>query len=203
MLKIVSDNIPTNYPFKWNSFEELIRKELWPTIGDAIDVYNGCNIVVNGVFCVLVDKEKFINCINNYDETLNSINKILTEGDDIEEVASLLGWSIAGATNKKQIAYIHEDGSVSVNSIYGPFADNSHLEVLEKHFSMDSVSVANMLRSMESDIQWKIKKINDLKEECLLLSHINLNLQDRLKYYKELEEKVKEHNKKWYTFKIK
>lgn len=86
---------------QWDSFEDLIKKDFWPTNGDTVYVYNGLIAAVGNEVWLLIDKAKFINCINNSEGLLDSVVKIVIKEDGSEEkvyktkeVANLLGWKV-------------------------------------------------------------------------------------------------------------
>ena len=76
---------------QWDSFEDLIKKDFWPTNGDTVYVYNGIIAAVGDEVWMLTDKAKFINCIHNSVGLLNSVSRVVTK-----EVAELLGWKVIG-----------------------------------------------------------------------------------------------------------
>jgi SepF-like predicted cell division protein (DUF552 family) len=66
-------------------------------------VYNGLIAAVGDEVWLLIDKEKFINCIYNSVGLLNSISRVLVKEDGTKEivyktkeVAELLGWKVIG-----------------------------------------------------------------------------------------------------------
>ena len=88
---------------QWDSFEDLIKKDFWPTSGDTVYVYNGIIASVGDEVWILVDKEKFINCIHNSVGLLNSLGEVVTKEDGTKEViyrttkvADRLGWKVVG-----------------------------------------------------------------------------------------------------------
>lgn len=88
---------------QWDSFEDLIKKEFWPTSGDTVYVYNGLIAAVGEEVWLLIDKTRFINCVHNSVGLLNSVAKVVTKEDgskeityNTKEVASLLGWKVIG-----------------------------------------------------------------------------------------------------------
>jgi hypothetical protein len=88
---------------QWDSFEDLIKKDFWPTNGDTIYVYNGLIASVGDEVWLLVDKAKFINSVHNSVGLLNSVARIVTKEDGTKgivyktkEVAELLGWKVVG-----------------------------------------------------------------------------------------------------------
>jgi hypothetical protein len=88
---------------QWDSFEDLIKKEFWPTSGNTIYVYNGLIAAVGEEVWLLTDKNKFVNRVNNSVGFLNSIAKIVTNENGTREVvystkdaAEALGWKIIG-----------------------------------------------------------------------------------------------------------
>ena len=92
---------------QWDSFEDLIKKDFWPTNGDTIYVYNGIIAAVGDEVWMLIDKEKFINCVRNSVGLLNSVARIATKEDGsrtivykTKEVAELLGWKVIGAKSE-------------------------------------------------------------------------------------------------------
>ena len=38
---------------QWDSFEDLIKKDFWPTSGDTVYVYNGLIAAVGDKFCFI------------------------------------------------------------------------------------------------------------------------------------------------------
>lgn len=92
---------------QWDSFEDLIKKDFWPTNGDTIYVYNGIIAAVGDEVWMLIDKDKFINCVRNSVGLLNSVARIATKEDGsrtivykTKEVAELLGWKVIGAKSE-------------------------------------------------------------------------------------------------------
>jgi hypothetical protein len=92
---------------QWDSFEDLIKKDFWPTSGDTIYVYNGIIASVGDEVWILVDKTKFVNCIHNSVGLLNSVARVVTKEDGTKEivyktkeVAELLGWKIVGSKSE-------------------------------------------------------------------------------------------------------
>jgi hypothetical protein len=92
---------------QWDSFEDLIKKDFWPTSGNTVYVYNGLIASVGDEVWMLIDKAKFVNCINNSVGLLNSISKVVKTEDgsneivyNNKEVADLLGWKIIGLTSE-------------------------------------------------------------------------------------------------------
>ena len=90
---------------QWDSFEDLIKKDFWPTSsnGNTIYVYNGLIAAVGEEVWMLIDKTKFINCIYNSVGLLNSVARIVTKDNGTKtvvyktnEVAELLGWKVIG-----------------------------------------------------------------------------------------------------------
>lgn len=88
---------------QWDSFEDLIKKDFWPTNGDTVYVYNGIIAAVGDEVWMLTDKAKFINCIHNSVGLLNSVSRVVTKEDGTieivyktKEVAELLGWKVIG-----------------------------------------------------------------------------------------------------------
>ena len=89
---------------QWDSFEDLIKKDFWPTSGNTIYVYNGLIASVGEEVWMLVDKAKFVNCILNSVGLLNSFTKVVTKEDGSKEVvykktkeiSELLGWKVIG-----------------------------------------------------------------------------------------------------------
>ena len=91
---------------QWDSFEDLIKKDFWPTNGDTIYVYNGLIAAVGEEVWLLVDKEKFVKCIHNSVGLLNTVARVVTKSDGsmeviykTHEVAELLGWKVVGTTS--------------------------------------------------------------------------------------------------------
>ena len=92
---------------QWDSFEDLIKKDFWPTSGDTIYVYNGLIAAVGNEVWMLIDKAKFVNCVHNSVGLLNSMAKVVTnENGKTEivykttEVADRLGWKVIGAKSE-------------------------------------------------------------------------------------------------------
>ena len=92
---------------QWDSFEDLIKKDFWPTSGDTVYVYNGLIASVGDEVWMLIDKAKFVNCIHNSVGLLNSVAKVVKLDDgsngivyNNKEVADLLGWKIIGLTSE-------------------------------------------------------------------------------------------------------
>lgn len=88
---------------QWDSFEDLIKKDFWPTSGNTVYVYNGLIAAVGEEVWLLIDKTKFVNCIHNSVGLLNSVAKVVTKDDgskeiiyNTNEVANLLGWKVIG-----------------------------------------------------------------------------------------------------------
>jgi hypothetical protein len=88
---------------QWDNFEDLIKKDFWPTSGNTVYVYNGLIAAVGEEVWLLIDKAKFINCVNNSVGLLNSLGRTVKKEDgSIEivykthEVAELLGWKVIG-----------------------------------------------------------------------------------------------------------
>lgn len=89
---------------QWDSFEDLIKKDFWPTSGNTIYVYNGLIASVGDEVWMLVDKAKFVNCILNSVGLLNSFTNVVTKEDGSKEVvykktkeiSELLGWKVIG-----------------------------------------------------------------------------------------------------------
>jgi hypothetical protein len=89
---------------QWDSFEDLIKKDFWPTSGNTIYVYNGLIASVGEEVWMLVDKAKFVNCILNSVGLLNSFTNVVTKEDGSKEVvykktkeiSELLGWKVIG-----------------------------------------------------------------------------------------------------------
>ena len=91
---------------QWDSFEDLIKKDFWPTNGDTIYVYNGLIAAVGEEVWLLIDKDKFIKCIHNSVGLLNNVARVVTKSDGLmeviyktHEVAELLGWKVVGTTS--------------------------------------------------------------------------------------------------------
>jgi hypothetical protein len=92
---------------QWDSFEDLIKKDFWPTSGETVYVYNGLIAAVGDEVWLLVDKETFINCVNSVG-LLNSLKKVVSKEDGTNEVvykktkeiAEILGWKIIGAKSE-------------------------------------------------------------------------------------------------------
>ena len=92
---------------QWDSYEDLIKKEYWPTNGDTVYVYNGLIAAVGDEVWMLIDKDKFIEKVHKSVGILNSVAKVVTKEDGSREVvyktkdvAELLGWKIIGATSE-------------------------------------------------------------------------------------------------------
>jgi hypothetical protein len=92
---------------QWDSFEDLIKKDFWPTSGDTIYVYNGLIASVGEEIWLLIDKAKFVNCVRNSVGLLNSVARIETKEDgtkeityNTKEVADLLGWRVVGSKSE-------------------------------------------------------------------------------------------------------
>lgn len=92
---------------QWDSFEDLIKKDFWPTSGNTVYVYNGLIASVGDEVWMLIDKTKFVNCIHNSVGLLNSVAKVVKLDDgsngivyNNKEVADLLGWKIIGLTSE-------------------------------------------------------------------------------------------------------
>ena len=89
---------------QWDSFEDLIKKDFWPTSGNTIYAYNGLIASVGEEVWMLVDKAKFVNCILNSVGLLNSFTNVVTKEDGSKEVvykktkeiSELLGWKVIG-----------------------------------------------------------------------------------------------------------
>ena len=88
---------------QWDSFEDLIKKDFWPTSGDTVYLYNVIIAAVGYEVCLLIDKAKFINCVHNSVGLLNSVARVVTKEDGTreivyktKEVAELLGWKVIG-----------------------------------------------------------------------------------------------------------
>ena len=101
---------------QWDSFEDLIKKDFWPVNGDTIYVYNGLIAAVGEEVWLLVDKEKFVNCVHNSIGLLNSVARIVTKEDgsrdityNTKEVAELLGWKVIGAKSEVDNHCLHMD----------------------------------------------------------------------------------------------
>lgn len=92
---------------QWDSFEDLIKKDFWPTSGDTIYVYNGIIASVGEEVWMLVDKAKFVNCVLNSVGLLNSLAKIVKNENgtseivyDTKYVATQLGWKVIGSDSE-------------------------------------------------------------------------------------------------------
>ena len=92
---------------QWDSFEDLVKKEFWPTSGDTVYVYNGIIAAVGEEIWILVDKEKFVNCVRNSIGLLNSLARVITKEDgsievtyNTKEVATRLGWKVIGSKSE-------------------------------------------------------------------------------------------------------
>ena len=92
---------------QWDSFEDLIKKDFWPTNGDTVYVYNGIIAAVGEEVWILIDKAKFVNCIHNSVGLLNKVARVMTNEDgsrnityNTKEVAALLGWKVIGSKSE-------------------------------------------------------------------------------------------------------
>ena len=92
---------------QWDSFEDLIKKDFWPTNGDTVYVYNGLIAAVGEEVWLLIDKETFINRIHNSVGLLNDLAKVVTKEDgskeivyNTKEVANRLGWKVVGSKSE-------------------------------------------------------------------------------------------------------
>ena len=92
---------------QWDSFEDLIKKDFWPTSGDTVYVYNGIIASVGEEVWTLVDKTTFINCIHNSVGLLNSLAEVVVKEDGTTEIvyntkkiARKLGWKVVGAESE-------------------------------------------------------------------------------------------------------
>lgn len=103
----VNASTPLDPRVQWDSFEDLIKKDFWPTQGNTVYVYNGLIAAVGDEVWMLIDKTKFINCIYNSVGILNSVARIVTKDDGTKEivyktkeVANLLGWKVIGSKSE-------------------------------------------------------------------------------------------------------
>ena len=103
----VNASTPLDPRVQWDSFEDLIKKDFWPTQGNTVYVYNGLIAAVGDEVWMLIDKTKFINCIYNSVGLLNSVARIVTKDDGTKEivyktkeVANLLGWKVIGSKSE-------------------------------------------------------------------------------------------------------
>ena len=92
---------------QWDSFEDLIKKEFWPTNGNTVYVYNGIIAAVGEEVWILIDKAKFVNCIHNSVGLLNKVARVVKNEDgsrnvtyNTKEVAALLGWKVIGSKSE-------------------------------------------------------------------------------------------------------
>ena len=92
---------------QWDSFEDLIKKDFWPTSGNTVYVYNGIIASVGEEVWTLVDKTQFINCIHNSVGLLNSLADVVVKEDGTTEIvyntkkiARKLGWKVVGAESE-------------------------------------------------------------------------------------------------------
>ena len=99
---------------QWDSFEDLIKKDFWPANGDTIYVYNGLIAAVGEEVWLLVDKEKFVNCVLNSVGLLNSLATTVTKEDGsielvykTKEVAERLGWKVIGLKSEVENHCLH------------------------------------------------------------------------------------------------
>ena len=103
----VNASTPLDPRVQWDSFEDLIKKDFWPTNGDTVYVYNGLIAAVGDEVWLLIDKTKFVQCIHNSVGLLNSVAKVVTKDDGSKEivyntkdVANLLGWKVIGSKSE-------------------------------------------------------------------------------------------------------
>ena len=103
----VNASTPLDPRVQWDSFEDLIKKDFWPTNGDTVYVYNGLIAAVGDEVWLLIDKTKFVQCIHNSVGLLNSVAKVVTKVDGSKEivyntkdVANLLGWKVIGSKSE-------------------------------------------------------------------------------------------------------
>lgn len=99
----VNSATPLDPRVQWDSFEDLIKKDFWPTSGNTVYIYNGLIAAVGEEVWLLIDKTKFVQCIHNSVGLLNSVAKVVTNDDGSKEivyntkdVANLLGWKVIG-----------------------------------------------------------------------------------------------------------
>ena len=89
---------------QWDSFEDLIKKDFWPTSGDTVYVYNGIIAAVGEEVWLLIDKAKFINRIHNTVGLSTILKNVVTKEDGstelvykkTKEIAEILGWKVIG-----------------------------------------------------------------------------------------------------------
>ena len=101
---------------QWDSFEDLIKKDFWPTQGDTVYVYNGLIASVGDEVWLLVDKAKFIDCVHNSVGLLTKVARVEKQSDGTnkivyktKEVADLLGWRIIGQKSEVENHCLHMD----------------------------------------------------------------------------------------------
>ena len=99
----VNSATPLDPRVQWDSFEDLIKKDFWPTSGNTVYIYNGLIAAVGEEVWLLIDKTKFVQCIHNSVGLLNSVAEVVTKDDGSKEivyntkdVANLLGWKVIG-----------------------------------------------------------------------------------------------------------
>ena len=89
---------------QWDSFEDLIKKDFWPTNGDTVYVYNGLIASVGEEVWLLIDKARFINRIHNTVGLSTLLQNVVTKEDGstefvykkTKEIAEILGWKVIG-----------------------------------------------------------------------------------------------------------
>ena len=89
---------------QWDSFEDLIKKDFWPTSGETVYVYNGLIAAVGEEVWLLIDKAKFINRIHNTVGLSTLLQNVVTKEDGstefvykkTKEIAEILGWKVIG-----------------------------------------------------------------------------------------------------------
>ena len=89
---------------QWDSFEDLIKKDFWPTSGDTVYVYNGIIAAVGEEVWLLIDKATFINRIHNTVGLSTLLKNVVTKEDGstelvykkTKEIAEILGWKVIG-----------------------------------------------------------------------------------------------------------
>lgn len=103
----VNASTPLDPRVQWDSFEDLIKKDFWPTNGNTVYIYNGLIAAVGEEVWLLIDKTKFVQCIHNSVGLLNSVAKVVTKDDGSKEivyntkdVANLLGWKVIGSKSE-------------------------------------------------------------------------------------------------------
>ena len=112
----VNSATPLDPRVQWDSFEDLIKKDFWPTNGDTVYVYNGIIAAVGEEVWMLIDKAKFVNCVLNSVGLLNSLATTVTKEDGsielvykTKEVAERLGWKVVGMKSEVENHCLHMD----------------------------------------------------------------------------------------------